>query len=194
MNPHNPSDFLTRRSFLTRGTQLASAGLLGAALGESPAVGAPSSETLVSQLHTSLNDRQKAAICFPWEHGLRQEVDNNWHITKQPIRDVLNKDQQDLVRQIFDGLHSDEYKSEVWRQFDQDNKGDGGFPSASIGLFGTPDTGKFEFVLTGRHCTRRCDGDSDSGVAFGCPIFYGHAAKSFNESPQHEGNAYWVQA
>jgi hypothetical protein len=194
MNPHNPSDFLTRRSFLTRGTHLASAGLLGAALGESPAVGAPSSETLVTQLYSSLNDTQKAAICFPWEHGLRQEVDNNWHITKQPIRDVLNKDQQDLVRQIFDGLHSDEYKSEVWRQFDQDNKGDGGFPSASIGLFGTPGTGKFEFVLTGRHCTRRCDGDSDAGVAFGGPIFYGHAAKSFNESPQHEGNAYWFQA
>lgn len=33
----------------------------------------------------------------------------------------------------------------------------------------------FEFVLTGRHCTRRCDGDSVEGAAFGGPLFYGHA-------------------
>jgi hypothetical protein len=32
------------------------------------------------------------------------------------------------------------------------------------------------------------------GAAFGGPIFYGHAAKSFNEKADHEGNAYWYQA
>lgn len=194
MNSIDTPAQLSRRSFLTRSTQIAAATFTASAFAETTQAAKPASETLVTQLYGSLNDTQKAAICFPWDHGLRQEVDNNWHITKQPIRDVLNKDQQDLVRKIFDGLHSDEYKTEVWRQFDQDNKGDGGFPSASIGLFGTPGSGKFEFVLTGRHCTRRCDGDSDAGVAFGGPIFYGHAAKSFNESPQHEGNAYWYQA
>jgi len=194
MNKQTHPAHLNRREFLTRGTQFAAAGMLGSAFAETSAAAKQPSETLVTQLYKSLNDDQKKLIAFPWSHPLRQEVDNNWHITKQPIREVLNKDQQDLVRQVFDGLHSDEYKSEVWRQFDQDNKGDGGFPSASIGLFGEPGTGKFEFVLTGRHCTRRCDGDSDEGVAFGGPIFYGHAAKSFNESPQHEGNAYWFQA
>jgi hypothetical protein len=61
-------------------------------------------------------------------------------------------------------------------------------------LFGEPGTGQFEFVLTGRHCTRRCDGDSEKGAAFGGPIFYGHAAGSFNEKPDHPGNAYWYQA
>jgi hypothetical protein len=99
-----------------------------------------------------------------------------------------------VVRQIFDGLHSEAYKKEVWRQFDQDNKGDGGFGSASIAIFGAPGSGKFEFVLTGRHCTRRCDGDSAAGTAFGGPIFYGHAAKGFYEKPDHPGNAYWFQA
>ncbi len=152
------------------------------------------SETLVTQLHKSLNETQRSALCFPWEHELRLKVDNNWHITKQPISKVLEADQQDLVRQIFDGLHSDEYKKEVWRQFDQDNKRDGGFGSSSIALFGDPAAEKFEFVLTGRHCTRRCDGNSEAGTAFGGPIFYGHAAQSFNESPKHEGNAYWFQA
>jgi len=61
-------------------------------------------------------------------------------------------------------------------------------------ILGEPGSGAFEFVLTGRHCTRRCDGDSVEGAAFGGPIFYGHAAQSFNEKPDHPGNAYWYQA
>ena len=69
-----------------------------------------------------------------------------------------------------------------------------GFGGCSIALFGEPGTGKFEFVFTGRHVTRRCDGDSVEGAAFGGPIFYGHAAKSFNEKPDHPGNIYWYQA
>lgn len=32
------------------------------------------------------------------------------------------------------------------------------------------------------------------GAAFGGPIFYGHAAKAFNEPADHEGNIYWYQA
>ena len=155
MNTNTHTAQLNRREFLTRGTQVAAAGILGSAFAESGAPAKAQSETLVTQLYKSLNDGQKKLISFPWSDPLRQKVDNNWHITKQRIREVLNKDQQDLVRQIFDGLHSEDYKSEVWRQFDQDNKGDGGFPSASIALFGEPGTGKFEFVLTGRHCTRR---------------------------------------
>jgi hypothetical protein len=154
----------------------------------------PASETLVQQLFGSLDETQRAAICLPWEDPLRLKVDNNWHIRPKRLREVLKPDQQDIVRQIFDKLHSEEYKKEVWRQFDQDNLRDGGFASASIAIFGTPGSGKSEFVFTGRHCTRRCDGDSEAGTAFGGPIFYGHAAKSFNEGPTHEGNAYWFQA
>lgn len=48
--------------------------------------------------------------------------------------------------------------------------------------------------MTGRHCTRRIDGDSVDGKAFGGPIFYGHAADGFYEGPNHPGNAYWYQA
>ncbi len=56
-------------------------------------------------------------------------------------------------------------------------------------------TGQFEFVLTGRHCTARCDGDSVDGAAFGGPIFYGHqAGSSATEAPDHPGNIYWYQA
>ena len=48
--------------------------------------------------------------------------------------------------------------------------------------------------MTGRHMTIRCDGNSAKHVAFGGPIFYGHAADSFNEGPTHPGNVFWPQA
>lgn len=186
---------LSRRQFLQRSGEALGLGVLSTSL---PVFSAPSpsskSETLVQQLYGSLKEGQKKLLCFGWDDTRRLKVDNNWHITPQSIGQVLGVDQQDLVRQIFDGLHSEEYKKEVWRQFDQDNQGDGGFASSSIALFGEPDSGKFEFVLTGRHCTRRCDGDSEAGTAFGGPIFYGHAAKGFYEKPDHPGNAYWFQA
>lgn len=194
MNADTIPHSLSRRQFLTQGTAAALGGLLSAPAFAAKAKKAADSETLVKQLHASLNETQRAALCLPYDDPLRLKVDNNWHIRPQRLRDVLNADQQDLVRQIFDGLHSAEYKKEVWRQFDHDNKRDGGFGSASIALFGEPGTGKFEFVLTGRHCTRRCDGDSAEGTAFGGPIFYGHAAESFYEKPHHPGNAYWFQA
>jgi hypothetical protein len=191
----SPLPHVSRRRFLQKSSQALTAGWLGSSLAEEAAKPkAPVSETLVQQFYGSLDETERTAICLPWDHPLRLKVDNNWHIRPQRIRDVLKADQQDLVRQIFDKLHSEEYKKEVWRQFDHDNKGDGGFASASVAVFGEPGSGKFEFVLTGRHCTRRCDGDSEAGTAFGGPIFYGHAAKSFNEKADHEGNAYWFQA
>src|SRR5213596_3336792 len=82
----------------------------------------------------------------------------------------------------------------VLEQVEHDNSGAGGFGACSVALFGEPGTGKFEFVLSGRHVTRRCDGDSVEGAAFGGPIFYGHAALSDEEAADHPGNIYWYQA
>ncbi len=191
-----PPSSLSRRQFITRSAYAATAGVLGGSLASaSSAAESPKAtgETLVTQLYKSMTEEQHKAVCFPYEHPLRHKVDNNWHITNSPIEKLFTADQVDLTRQIFDSLHSPEYKKEVWRQFNEDS-GKAGFGSAAIGMFGEPGTGKFEFVFTGRHCTRRCDGDSESGVAFGGPIFYGHASKSFNEGPSHDGNAYWYQA
>jgi len=184
----------TRRDFIktttAAGLAAASSGLLTglpAVAKESPA-GQP--ETLVQQLYGTLKEEQKKTIVFPFDHELRSAINNNWHITKTRLDRDFTKDQQDLVRQIFDGLHSPEWAEKVVGQIDHD----GGFGGSSIALFGEPGSGKFEFVLTGRHVTRRCDGDSVEGAAFGGPIFYGHAAESFNESAEHTGNVYWYQA
>lgn len=156
---------------------------------------APTGETLVQQLYGSLNQTQRAAICFGFDDPLRSKVNANWHIVKQRIAQTFNADQQDLIRQIFMSLHSEQYAKSVLGQVEHDNKG--GLGACAVALFGTPGapgSGKFEFVLTGRHVTRRCDGDSVTGAAFGGPIFYGHAARSDTESPRHEDNIYWYQA
>src|SRR5437868_3783892 len=66
---------------------------------EAAAPAAP--ETLVATLFKSLNEEQKKAICFPFDHALRSKVDNNWHIVDKNIKELLNPDQRQLVRDIF---------------------------------------------------------------------------------------------
>ena len=151
------------------------------------------SETLVQQFAKTLTEAQRAKVCFPFDDRKRTLVDNNWHIVDEKLGAFFTKDQQAMVREIFLGLHSPEYAEKVMQQVVHDS-GKAGFEDSSVALFGEPESGKFEFVLTGRHCTRRCDGDSVEGAAFGGPIFYGHAAKGFNEPADHEGNVYWHQA
>lgn len=189
---------ISRRGFLkttlTGVAAVTSAGLPALAGEPAPATAPTSnSETLVTTLYRSLTDEQKKAVVFPFDHPLRSKVDNNWHIVKERVGTFYTPDQQALVREIFLKMHSPEYADKVFKQVEHD-AGEKGFGDCAIALFGEPGVGKFEFVLTGRHVTRRCDGDSVEGAAFGGPIFYGHAALSFNEAPDHPGNIYWYQA
>ena len=184
---------LSRRHFLRSAASMAAAGASAPVLSiaaDEKKKQSPKSETLVTTLYRSLNDEQRMVICMPFDHELRSKVDNNWHVTKPRLDKDFTKDQQQMVKEIFMGLHSEEWAKKVYGQVEHD----GGFGDSSIAIFGEPGTGKFEFVLTGRHCTRRCDGDSVEGAAFGGPIFYGHAADGFDEKPDHPNNVYWYQA
>ncbi len=149
-----------------------------------------SSETLVGTLYKSLSDKQRGIVTFDFDHPLRSKVDNNWMITPVKIAELFTPDQQAMIKEIFQGVHNPEYFEKVMYHMQEDA---GGLGNYSVAIFGQPGTGKFEFVLTGRHCTMRCDGDSVEGAAFGGPIFYGHASQSFNEKPDHPGNVYWYQ-
>ena len=173
---------LSRREFLAATTLAA---------GAAPLPAKPShSESLVAQLYSSLNEEQKRRLVFPFDHPLRSKVDNNWHITDARIGASFNPDQQALIREIYRGLHSPEFVDRAVKHLDDDA---GGLGNYSVALFGEP--GKaFEFVLTGRHCTVRCDGDSVDGAAFGGPIFYGHQGLTFQEAAHHPNNVYWFQA
>ena len=48
--------------------------------------------------------------------------------------------------------------------------------------------------MTGCHMTIRSDGNSESHVALGGPLFHGHAASGFREKVGHPGNVFWHQA
>ena len=179
---------MDRRQFL----HTAALGGAAVAAGLKPAqASASDSETLVAQLYSTLTDEQKSLFAFPFDDPLRSQVNNNWHITDARVGRTLNGEQQALVGEIFRGLHNPDFYPQVEKHIVDDG---GSLASYSVALFGEPGSGKFEFVLTGRHCTARCDGDSVEGAAFGGPIFYGHEGEQFYEKPDHPNNVYWFQA
>lgn len=201
------SSGLSRREFLT--TAGAAAAALGIGLGGSKVwavakdtTKASEPESLVKVLYDTLTDKQKKVIAFDWDHMdakrglLRTFVANNWQITQPSL--ITHKDpfytdeQRDIVRKIFEGLIQPEWQTKIDKQLEDDAGGFG--HEQSIAIFGKPGEGKFEFVMTGRHMTLRCDGNSTDHVAFGGPIFYGHAAEDFNETKDHPGNVFWPQA
>jgi hypothetical protein len=198
---------LNRRSFLkTVGVSAAAAATSALPLWTAPTANAAPSptsaaETAVKGLYDSLTEDQRTKICFAWDYQdprrglLRSFVSNNWQITKPHIRsDFYTKKQQHIIHDIFKGIINPEWYSKFLKQLKDDTGGKQWGAEQSIAIFGTPGSGQFEFVMTGRHMTIRADGNSESHVAFGGPIFYGHAASGFNEEVHHPGNVFWPQA
>jgi len=160
---------------------------------------ADSAETLAGRLHASLSPSQRAEVCFPWDYVhpkfglLRTRVGNNWNATAPAVKgDFFSKDQQQLVREIFERLIDPDWHARFDKQLEDDTGGFG--HDQSVALIGEPGSGKFQFLLTGRHMTLRCDGDSAEHVAFGGPIFYGHDTGGGTEDKDHTGNVFWPQA
>ena len=201
---------LSRRAFLGTATGAAALTAVGGHLRPQaawarlldvakPAAPAGSAESLVKVLYDTFTDDQRKAVCFAWDYQhpklglLRTRVENNWNITSQPIDSAFyNDEQRDLMRKIYEGMLNPEWVAKVDRQLKDDAGGWG--KHQAIALFGTPEAGKFELVMTGRHLTLRCDGNSAEHVAFGGPIFHGHAAGGFNEKKDHPNNIFWPQA
>lgn len=161
-------------------------------------------ETAVKGLFETLTDDQKKVICFAWdfeEKGgrgrglLRTHVSNNWQITRPHIRsEFYTRKQQDIIHDIFKGMINPDWYAKFLKQLKDDTGGKEWGEDQSIAIFGTPGGDKFEFVMTGRHMTLRADGHSNDKVAFGGPIFYGHAASGFTEKVHHPDNVFWHQA
>ena len=202
------SHSINRRVFLENtAATLAAGSLLGGGLSNLPlradgATTSRSAETLVGQLYQTLGEKQKNDICFDWDHVdkkrglLRTFVANNWNITEPEINDDFYSDEQrDLIEQVFKSIIHPDWHDRYYKQLDDDAGGFGN--EQSIAIFGKPGSGdsseKFEMVITGRHMTIRCDGNSADHVAFGGPVFYGHAPE-FDEGPQHTDNVFWNQA
>ena len=197
---------LSRRDFLAGSAAAAAAALTlpagsGRLFGDEPAaaVAQQSSETLAGLLHASLSPQQRDKVCFPWDHVhpkfglLRTRVANNWNATEPDVAgSFFTSEQKRLIRDIFEQLIAPEWHARFDKQLEDDTGGFG--HGQSIALIGEPGSGRFQFLLTGRHMTLRCDGDSAEHVAFGGPIFYGHDAAGDTEEPNHPGNVFWSQA
>ena len=156
-------------------------------------------ETLAGRLHASLSPAQRQAVCVPWDHVhpkfglLRTRVANNWNATQPEVAgSFFSGEQRRLIRDIFERLIHPDWHVRFDKQLEDDTGGFG--HGQSIALIGEPGSGRFQFLLTGRHMTLRCDGDSADHVAFGGPIFYGHDAGGGDEEPTHPGNVFWPQA
>ncbi len=191
---------INRRAFLET-TATAAAITAGVAMAPSALGGTQRSAAdadAVARLYETLSDKQKKQVCFDWNHQdskrglLRTFVANNWNITKPEINDDFYSDgQRELIQAVFESIIHPDWHQRFYQQLDDDAGGFGN--EQSIAIFGKPGDGKFEMVITGRHMTLRCDGGSADHVAFGGPIFYGHAPQ-FNEDPKHTGNVFWHQA
>lgn len=159
----------------------------------------PASEPLVKKLYDTLNKKQRKAVCFAWDYEnhnglLRKHISNNWLITKPLIRSsFFTKEQQDIIRAIWEGLLNPDWISRFDKQLTHDMKGWG--VRQAIAIFGKPGTDEFEFVQSGRHGTLRCDGNSADHVAFAGPIMYGDEGSSgYFEKAAHPDNVFWHQA
>jgi hypothetical protein len=185
---------LARREFMKAvgATAAAASGLasftpfLGAAA--SAAVKEKPAEDFVKLFYESLKPEQREKICFAFDHPLGRKVANNWHIVPHKIGETFDADQQELIRQIFRGITTEDGYERFQKSMHDD---DGGLANYSCALFGDPKT-RLQWVLTGRHLTLRADGNSVSNAALGGPIFYGHAVQG-QEQPDHPGNVWWHQ-
>ena len=87
-----------RRSFLKTAGVATLAGIaMPMFVGQAGLFAAPTAkstaETAVGRFFAALSAEQKKAICFPFEHELRQKINANWHITKPKVgSDFFNKD------------------------------------------------------------------------------------------------------
>jgi hypothetical protein len=195
---------IDRREFLrVAGVAAAAAAVPLAAVPR--AIAAPSvnsaAETAVKGLFETLTDDQKKVICFDWDYQdpkrglLRTHVSNNWQITDKHIRsDFYTKKQQMIIHDLFKGMINPDWYTRFLKQLKDDTGGKEWGASQSIAIFGKPGSDKFEFVMTGRHMTLRADGNTGEHVAFGGPIFYGHAASGDDELVHHPDNVFWPQA
>jgi hypothetical protein len=204
------NESLDRRDFIKAvGVGVAATAGVGVPVWATPraAAAAPSpqsaAETAVVALYNTLTDSQRREICYDWDFRettgrrrglLRTFVSNNWQITPHHISsNFYTAQQKGIIHDVFRGIVSPEWYTRFLKQLRDDTNGHPWGTDQSIAIFGRPGSDHFEMVMTGRHMTIRADGNTTPHVAFGGPIFYGHAAMGFNERPGHPGNVFWEQ-
>ncbi len=177
---------LGRRRFLVNTAAIAVATPWASRMAFASANSESKAESIVAEFYGSLSESQRSEICRPYDDPARETVNPNWHVTKPLIgSDFYSKSQQTQIDAIVRGLTSQDGYTLLQKQMDEDDGGQGAY---SVAVFGNPNDGKFQWMLTGRHLTLRADGNSQPQTAFGGAIVYGHGEES---SP--EANLFYYQ-
>ncbi len=176
---------LPRRRFLATTASMAALPWIASARALEP-MKPGDAENLVGEFYASLQDQQRKEICKPFQDALRSKIHANWHVTKPLIgSDFYTDGQRAIIDKIIRSLTTEDGFRLLQKQMDDDDGGQGAY---SVGVFGEPQSGKYQWVLTGRHLTLRADGNSVPKTAFGGGLVYGHGEES---SPQ--ANVFYYQ-
>ena len=124
-------------------------------------------ETVAKQLYESLNDAQRRKSASTGTSSRTRSGACCGRASRttgtSPSRtigsDFYTKDQQAMIKHIFESIIQPDWHKRIDKQLEDDAGGYG--EQQSIAMFGKPGD-KFEFVMTGRHMTLRCDGNTTS--------------------------------
>jgi len=114
---------VTRRGFMKTTAGVAAA----AALAKTPVWASTwrdeKPEAIAKRFYESLKPEQKELVALPWEDKRRQQVSNNWDIVPQQIGKFYSGDQQQMIRDIFKGIVSEDGAGRFAKQMKDDYGG-----------------------------------------------------------------------
>ena len=127
-------------------------------------------ETAVKGLLRIADRRATKTVCFAWDYIEEQRTaaccartspTTGTSPSRTSAATSLHDEAAGDHHDIFKGIINPEWHSEVPQAAQGRHRRQAGAHEQSIAIFGKPGSGKFEFVMTGRHMTIRCDGNSD---------------------------------
>jgi hypothetical protein len=192
---------LTRRDFLGRsiGGALAGVPLLARqpVFADTKAAKDDSSAAPLRAFYESLTAAQKRQMCFEWDHRgftnlpLRLHVTNNWAVSPASISG-FDKEQQRLIEDVIASVLSPGWPEKLKREARDDTGQTWG--NQKVAIFGQPDKGPCQMVVTGFHLTLRATCEASPSAAFHGAICHGHQPSGFDEKVGHPNNIFWFQA
>jgi hypothetical protein len=193
---------VTRRTLIGRWMAAALAGgtlgsVSGLAQNPAPPNEASPSAGPIRAFYETLTMEQRRRMCFDWDHRgftglpLRLHVTNNWAISPVSINS-FSEAQQRLVDDILASVLSPGWPERLKRQA-RDDTGQA-WGAQKIAIFGAPERGPCQCVVTGFHLTLRATCERNPAVAFSGALVHGHQPSGFNERVGHPNNFFWYQA
>jgi hypothetical protein len=142
-------------------------------------------DTLARRLYTSLDSRQRAETCVPYDHPLRQYHNRGvWGGGSAVLSGFTREQRQLLTDLLYAGL-----STEGRRRIPQEDLIRWtGVNSMRVLICGDPASPPYQVIMTGTHLNFRVGGSSSEGAAFGGPQVYGD--QRGNNVPGLPGNVY----